>query len=50
MRAPLGSTKQELVATLKKTQADIAKSTNVVVIGGGPVGLEIAGVRLLQHL
>lgn len=31
---------------LKIMQADVAKATKVVIIGGGPVGLEYAGVRL----
>ena len=46
MRAPLGSTKDQVLASLRKTQADLDKATKVVIIGGGPVGLEVAGVCL----
>lgn len=31
---------------LKRMQADVGKAKKVVVIGGGPVGLEYAGVRI----
>ncbi|GAA6029089.1 hypothetical protein JCM8097_001588 [Rhodosporidiobolus ruineniae] len=38
-----GATTEETVTALKGLQADIASSSSVLVIGGGPVGIELAG-------
>ncbi|GAA6004029.1 hypothetical protein JCM10207_006522 [Rhodosporidiobolus poonsookiae] len=38
-----GSTVEETVTALRALQADVASSSSVLVIGGGPVGIEYAG-------
>ncbi|GAA5873564.1 hypothetical protein JCM8547_005619 [Rhodosporidiobolus lusitaniae] len=43
-----GSTYEETVAALRGLQADIASSTSVLVVGGGPVGIEYAG-EVAEH-
>lgn len=47
MRGNPADTLDDVRGTLKRMQADVAKAKKVVVIGGGPVGLEYAGVRIL---
>lgn len=39
----------EAVATLRTMQQDIAKAKAVVVVGGGPVGVEFTGEVMSQH-
>jgi pyruvate/2-oxoglutarate dehydrogenase complex dihydrolipoamide dehydrogenase (E3) component len=51
MRAELGSTEADMKAFLKKMQGEFAQAKKIIVVGGGPVGLEIAGVsRLLSRI
>ncbi|GAA5974916.1 hypothetical protein JCM11641_006761 [Rhodosporidiobolus odoratus] len=38
-----GATYAETVASLRQSQTDIAAASSILVIGGGPVGIEIAG-------
>lgn len=44
MRPAVGSSLEETKSTLRKLQQDIASSSKIVIIGGGAVGAEIAGV------
>lgn len=58
MRPAVGASLEETKGTLRKLQQDIASSSKIVIIGGGSVGIEVAGVgstcsrsgiRLLMH-
>ncbi|WVQ85451.1 hypothetical protein IAT38_007616 [Cryptococcus sp. DSM 104549] len=49
MRPVEGSTREDLLAGLRKTQKEIAKAKKVVVIGGGPSGIEFAGEVKAAH-
>lgn len=50
MRAELGSSMADMQTVLRKMQTEIAQAKKVVVIGGGPVGVEFAGVSLFADL
>ncbi|KAK8865761.1 hypothetical protein IAR55_000908 [Kwoniella newhampshirensis] len=49
MRPPIPSTKDEWINGLVKTQKEIKQATKVVIIGGGAVGLEVAGEIRVNH-
>ncbi|GAA5922185.1 hypothetical protein JCM3775_003520 [Rhodotorula graminis] len=42
-RPRVGATVEEAVADLRQTQRDVAAAESVLIIGGGPVGVELAG-------
>jgi len=44
MRPHPGMSEAETLAMLVKEQRDLEKATSVVIIGGGAVGVEMAGV------
>ena len=46
MRAQNGSTKEDTVAALVKMQGEIKAAKKIVIIGAGPVGVEVAGVSI----
>ncbi|GAA6006294.1 hypothetical protein JCM11491_002098 [Sporobolomyces phaffii] len=42
-RPPPGSTEESIAELFKKLQAEIAESESVLILGAGPVGIELAG-------
>jgi hypothetical protein len=46
MRGNAHDTLEQVRSKLKELQTDVAKAKKVIIIGGGPVGLEYAGVSL----
>lgn len=48
MRPQIGSSLEEYKAFLRKMQGDIKAASSVLVVGGGAVGVEIAGVSVVQ--
>jgi NADPH-dependent 2,4-dienoyl-CoA reductase/sulfur reductase-like enzyme len=46
MRGDAHDTLEKVRSKLKELQTDVAKAKKVIIIGGGPVGLEYAGVSL----
>lgn len=46
MKPEPGSTEQEYRDLLVKFQKEIAQASKIVIVGGGAVGIELAGVRL----
>lgn len=48
MRAELGATLLDTQAQLRKMQEDVGKANKIVIVGGGPAGLEYAGVSILS--
>lgn len=44
-----GKTREETTALFKALQADIAASETVLIVGAGPVGVELAGEISSQH-
>jgi NADH dehydrogenase FAD-containing subunit len=46
---PVSAKLDESVAALKKNQEDVKNAKHVVILGGGPVGVEFAGEIVAQH-
>jgi len=44
MRPQPESTEKEYLDMLRNSQSEIAKATKIIVVGGGAVGCEVAGV------
>jgi len=49
MRPVPGADGEYARATLIGLQEDVAKARSVLVIGAGPVGIEVAGVRSTEY-
>lgn len=50
MRPPPGTTSREqFIDNLRQIQNDVSRAKKVVIIGGGTVGIEFAGVSWSTH-